>query len=144
MREIREILPSYLDTSSDSEKKAFFKALYALAGADGNSDDGEIRFINAVAAEHDIKISEEMQYPDTDTLLQEVSVIKNRKLALELIREMCLLSHIDNVLSDSETLIIGKVGLAMGVELEKIEEISNWIIDRIVWLEQAKIIFEEE
>ena len=31
----------------------------------------------------------------------------------------------------------------MGVELEKIEQISNWIIDRIIWLEQAKIILRK-
>jgi len=30
------------------------------------------------------------------------------------------------------------------LEIEKIEQISNWVIDRIIWLEQAKIIFEEE
>ena len=41
-------------------------------------------------------------------------------------------------------LIIGKIGLAMGVELSKIEQISNWIIDHIIWLEQAKVIFEEK
>ena len=39
--------------------------------------------------------------------------------------------------------MIGKIGLAMGIELEKIEQISNWIIDHVIWLEQAKIIFEE-
>ena len=61
-----------------------------------------------------------------------------------MIREMCILSHVDNYLSDSETLFIGQVGLALGIELEKIEQISNWIIDRIIWLEQAKLIFEEE
>ena len=76
--------------------------------------------------------------------LADVAKIKNRHLALELIREMCMLSHVDNVLSDNETLIIGKIGLAMNVELEKIEQISNWIIDHIIWLEQAKIIFEEK
>ncbi|MDO4162443.1 MAG: hypothetical protein Q4D80_05530, partial [Pseudomonadota bacterium] len=76
--------------------------------------------------------------------LEHVSKIKNRHLALELIREMCMLSHIDNVLSDNETLIIGKIGLAMNIELQRIEQISNWIIDHIIWLEQAKIIFEEK
>ena len=57
---------------------------------------------------------------------------------------MCMLAHVDNILSDEETLFIGKIGLALGVEIEKIEQISNWIIDRIIWLEQAKIIFEDD
>ena len=49
-----------------------------------------------------------------------------------------------NILSDEETLFIGKVGIALGIEMEKIEQISNWVIDHIIWLEQAKIIFEEK
>jgi len=31
----------------------------------------------------------------------------------------------------------------MGVELDKIEQISNWVIDKIILAEEAKIIFEE-
>ena len=58
-----------------------------------------------------------------------------------LIKEMCMLAHADDELSDSETLLIGKVGEAMGVSLEKIQQISNWVIDRIIWLERGKLIF---
>ena len=49
----------------------------------------------------------------------------------------------DDELSDEETALIGKVGMAMGIDLDKIEQISNWVIDRLIWLEEAKIIFEE-
>ena len=56
---------------------------------------------------------------------------------------MCILAHADNELSESETLLIGRVGQAMGIELEKIQQISQWVIDRIIWMEEAKIIFEE-
>ena len=76
-------------------------------------------------------------------LIMGESGIGKSEAALELIKEMCVLAHADDELSDQETLLIGRVGQAMGVELEKIEQISNWIIDRIIWLEQAKIIFEE-
>ena len=72
-----------------------------------------------------------------------MKIINNRRAALELIKEMCVLAHADDELSDSETLLIGRVGRAMGVELEKIEQISKWVIDRLVWLEEGKIIFEE-
>lgn len=56
---------------------------------------------------------------------------------------MCLLANTDSDLSDNETLLIGRVGQAMGVELEKIQQISQWVIDRIIWLEEGKIIFEK-
>ena len=76
-------------------------------------------------------------------LLKKSKKINNRRAALELIKEMCILAHADDDLSDEETAFIGRVGLAMGIELDKIEQISNWVIDRLVWLEEAKIIFEE-
>ena len=62
---------------------------------------------------------------------------------MELIKEMCVLAHADDELSDEETALIGKVGMAMGIDLDKIEQISNWVIGRLIWLEEAKIIFEE-
>lgn len=142
---IREILPSYLDSASTEEKRIFFEALIAVAGADGSFDNDELKFITEAAVSHGIdNLSEIIEGQDTEKVIKDAENIKNRHLALELVREMCMLSHIDNILSDNETLIIGKIGLAMGVELEKIEQISNWIIDHIIWLEQAKIIFEEK
>ena len=142
---IRDILPSYLDSASMEEKRTFFEALIAVACADDNFNNDELKFITEAAVSHEIKdITEIIDGQDIQKVLADAAKIKNRHLALELVREMCLLSHVDNMLSDNETLIIGKIGLAMGVELEKIEQISNWIIDHIIWLEQAKIIFEEK
>lgn len=144
MSDINNILPSYLSAASDEEKKVFFQVLLHISGVDGHSDDAEIKFITDAAKDQGIESLEELQgYEDEDAMLNKVKTIKNRHLAMELIREMCTLSHVDNVLSDEETLFIGKVGIALGIEIEKIEQISNWIIDRIIWLEQAKIIFEE-
>ncbi len=80
---------------------------------------------------------------DDDAIIEEVKKIKNRRVALELIKELCVLAHADDVLTDEETLFIGRVGQAMGVELDKIEQISNWVIDKIILAEEAKIIFEE-
>ena len=56
---------------------------------------------------------------------------------------MCMLANSDGDLSDQEILLIGRIGTAMGLELEKIEQISQWVIDHIVWLEEGKIIFEK-
>ena len=142
---IRDILPSYLDSASMEEKRIFFEALVAVACADDDFDSDELKFITEAAVSHGIEnISEIIDGQDTEKVIKDAAKIKNRHLALELVREMCMLSHVDYVLSDNETLIIGKIGLAMGVELEKIEQVSNWIIDHIIWLEQAKIIFEEK
>lgn len=144
MSDITDILPSYLATAALEEKKVFFQVLLHLASVDGVTDGSELDFIAEAAKTQGLQDIKELQnYGDEEALLQRVKIIGNRHLALELIKEMCTLSHVDNVLSDEETLFIGKVGIALGVEMEKIEQISNWIIDRIIWLERAKLIFEE-
>lgn len=144
MSDLTNILPSYLSDAADEEKIVFFQTLLHLASVDGETDNSEIEFITKAAQTHGIKSLEMLKgYDKEATVLDKVKVIKNRHLALELIREMCMLSHVDNVLSDEETLFIGKVGITLGIEIEKIEQISNWVIDRIIWLEQAKLIFEE-
>lgn len=144
MSDITDILPSYLDSASIEEKIIFFKALLHLADVDGFTDENELAFIRDAAQTQGVSdLTSLKDYADEQKILQDVKLIKNRHLALELIREMCTLSHVDNVLSDEETLFIGKVGIALGIEVEKIEQISNWVIDRIIWLEQAKLIFEE-
>jgi uncharacterized tellurite resistance protein B-like protein len=143
MSNITNILPSYLNSVSAEEKVVFFKVLLHLADADGFTDKNEITFIKEAALAQGIEVESLKDFDDEAKILKEVKIIKNRHLAMELIREMCMLSHVDNILSDEETLFIGKVGIALGIEMEKIEQISNWVIDHIFWLEQAKVIFEE-
>ncbi|MBR1601452.1 MAG: TerB family tellurite resistance protein [Alphaproteobacteria bacterium] len=145
MSDINNIVPSYLSNASSEEKEIFFKVLIHLSASDGHTDESEIGFIKEAAITHGIKkIDDLFAVSNEDDILKEVKIIKNRHLALELIKEMCMLSHVDNLLSDEETLFIGKVGIALGIEMEKIEQISNWVIDRIIWMEQAKYIFEEK
>ncbi len=131
---------------NEEQRVAFMKALARLANADGFLDPEEKKFIEQVALIYGVpaqRVEEILQIDNDEEIVDAVKIIDNRRAALELIKEMCVLAHADSELSDSETLLIGKVGLAMGVELEKIEQISQWVIDRVIWLEQAKLIFEE-
>lgn len=135
-----------LSQLTENQKVAFMKAFSRLASADGYLDENELAFIRNMAEIYGIpdkRVDEILKIDNDDEVVEAVKVIDNRRAALELIKEMCVLAHADDELSDEETLLIGRVGQAMGIELEKIEQISNWIIDRIIWLEQAKIIFEE-
>ncbi len=131
---------------SEDQKVAFLKAFSRLAAADGRLDPEEIDFIKNIALNFGVsaaRTDEILKIDNDEEIVEAVKVIDNRRVALELIKEMCVLAHADDELSDEETVLIGKVGMAMGVDLEKIEQISNWVIDRLIWLEEAKIIFEE-
>ncbi len=131
---------------SDDAKVAYLKAFTRLANADGNFDDNEKAFIKDLAENYVVpteRLAEIYAAESDDEIIEEVSKIQNRRAALELIKELCFLAHADDELTDDETLFIGRVGQAMHVELEKIEQISNWVIDKIILAEEAKIIFEE-
>ncbi len=141
-----EMNMNILSKLNDNQRIAFMKALASLANADGKLDKDEIAFIKDVAVIYGVpenRVEEILQINNVDEVVDSVKIIDNRRAALELIKEMCILAHADNELSDAEVLLIGRVGQAMGVELEKIEQISQWVIDRVIWLEEAKLIFED-
>ena len=136
----------YLTKLNENQRIAFIKVLARLANADGKLDESEKEFIRQVAKVYQVsesRIEEILNFGSDEDIVESVKIIDSRRVALELIKEMCILAHADNELSESETLLIGRVGQAMGVELEKIQQISQWVIERIIWMEEAKIIFEE-
>ena len=131
---------------SEEQKLVFLRVFAKMASVDGHFDDSEKFFIKNMGVSFglsDDKIETALSHMDEEEIIKQVAEIKNRRVALELIKEMCMLAHADDEMTDDETMFIGRVGLAMGVELEKIEQISNWVIDRLIWLDEEKIIFEE-
>ena len=135
---------NFVANLSKEQKIVFLKALCYLANIDGNRDEQEIKYIVDAAKTYKIENFEDIfKETSQEEILSELKTLNNRRACLELIKELCLLGHSDSDLTDDETLFIGHAGLAMGIELEKIEQISNWIIDKIIWLEQGKTIFED-
>lgn len=130
---------------SDEQKTVFLKALAFLANTDNHFDREEVKFIRDAAVNYGIKEPDILFKPiSEEEMLNELKTLKDRRTCLELIKELCFLGHADSDLSDEETLFIGHAGLAMGIELEKIEQISDWVIDKIMWSERGKIIFEDK
>ena len=78
-----------------------------------------------------------------DEVLDAVKTITNKGLALVLIREMFYLGYEDGDLSDAEIIFISKVGMALGISIDKMEEISSWVIRGLEWEEEGDEIFYE-
>ena len=136
----------YLLGLDESERVAFMTILARLARADGKMSKEEKNFISEMARVYNISeenIKEIIYNHTDDEIIDYAKKISSRKTALELIKEMCILAHADDELSDSEIELIVKVGSVMAVDMEKIEKISNWIIQRLIWEDEGKIIFEE-
>ena len=137
---------SYISKMSEEEKIIFLKVLANLAYLNNVLDEDEKVFINHMAVILNISSKKMPEILKQETLEDLTKVVKNihdRQIALHLIKEACILSNIDGEMSANEIEFIGQIGLAMGVELEKIEQISQWVIDRLIWLEEEKVIFEQ-
>ena len=135
---------SFISKLSEEQKIIFLKALAYMAKIDGRLDEEEIKYIKDAAEKFQIQQSSQIfDFQTEENILNEIKKLGNRRVYLELIKELCLLGHSDSDLSDDEVVFIGNIGNAVGIELEKIEQISNWVVDKIIWIEQGKIIFED-
>lgn len=132
-----------LKIAPKEEKTAFIIILCMLAAIDNNIKPEEIDYIEELAVEMQIKVLPTFFTYPKELGVCKASQIKNRQLALELLKNMFALSYTDDTFSDSEGHFICTISEALHVEAQKVSEISSWIIDRIIWLEQAALIFED-
>ena len=129
---------------SDIQKTVFLKVLLFASKIDGRVDDEEIKYIKKMAVKYHVENVKKIFEPATkESLFEELECILRRRWKLELIKELFRLAHADDDLGKEELSFIDEVSDKMGIEKEKTEQISNWIVDFMVWKEQGKIIFEE-
>ena len=50
----------------------------------------------------------------------------------------------DGVLNDAEVLFLGRVARTLHIDLERVEQICDWLIDEKILAERAHLIFESE
>lgn len=135
-----------LATLDETQRLTFIKILAKLTAVDGHIDEIEKDFVSDLAIRYGIpssRMAEIWQETRVDELAKEAEKINNRRAALLLVKEMCMLAHADDELSDEEVFLIGRIGEAMGVSPQKVQDISNWVIERLIWLERGRLIFEE-
>lgn len=136
--------PQMMKAMDDHQKTVFLKTLLFASKVDGRVDDGEIKYIKKMASKYKVSDVKKIFEPTTqEGLLSELACLTERKWGLELIKELFRLAHEDDDLGDEEVLFIGRVGKALNIDTEKIEQISSWVIDGLVLREQSKIIFGE-
>ncbi len=143
MKELNSLHNKYLKEADAKEKNFFITALCRLASSDGKIKPEELQYIEELAGAAGIEIRPAFFNCPDEVFLEEARRFTNRKLALALLKHMFILAYTDNVFSDSEGIFICKISEVLNIEPDKVQEISSWVIDRIIWLEQAEKIFEE-
>ncbi len=133
----------YLQQARQEEKEVFLSTLCTLAQIDGKIKPEEMRFIETLSQEMRQELEPQFFTYTPELCINKVSNITERRLSLELIKDMLIIAYTDNDFSDSEGHFICSIGDSLGIEPQKIGEISSWIIDHIIWLEQEALIFEE-
>ena len=122
------------------QRIAFLGTIAHLARVDGEFDGNEKQFFVDLAKLYNLtkeEAKEAIRPRSEEEALELVKTIKEKGFALVLIREMFYLGYEDGDLSDSEILFISKVGMALNIPLEKMEQISNWVIRGIEWEEEG-------
>ena len=141
----RKLNKQVMDLLTEDQKIVFLKSMLFLSKIDKKVVDEEVAFLKKMAQKYKVSdIKRIFQDTTEDELLTELSTLSNRRVALELIKELFLLGHTDRNLTDDELMFIMRVGRATNVESEKIEQISEWVIDFLVWQAEGPIIFEED
>ncbi|MBR2299066.1 MAG: TerB family tellurite resistance protein [Alphaproteobacteria bacterium] len=145
MAELNDVLnKEVMNLLTEEQKIVFLKTLLFASKIDGEVDVGEVKFIKKMATKYKVEdIKKIFEQVSERELMQELEVLKQRRVAMELIKELFRLGHSDSDLGDEEILFIGRVATALNIEIRKVEQISSWVIDRFIWLEQGRIIFEE-
>lgn len=134
-----------MDMLTEEQKIVFLKTLLYISKIDGEVAQGEAKFIKKMANKYKIENLAKIFEPASEQkILSELKILRQRRVAMELIKEMFRLGHTDYELGDEEILFIGRVAAVTGIEIKKVEQISTWIIDYVIWKEQEKIIFEED
>lgn len=132
---------------ADLEQRiAFLGTIAHLARVDGNFDGNEKQFFVDLAKLYNLSKDEAKDAIRPRSEADAIALAKkitDRGFALVLIREMFYLGYEDGDLSDPEILFISKVGMALNIPLEKMEQISNWVIRGIEWEEEGSEIFSD-
>ena len=120
-------------------------AIAYLGRLDGKLDEENEEFCDLAKTYNlsEIEIPEALHNRSESEVLSLVRQLQYPRFALILIREMFYFGYADGDLSDSKIMFISKVGLTLNIPIEKMEQISSWVIRGIELEEEGVEIFSD-
>ena len=138
---------NFIKDLSEEEKIVFFKIFCKLIKSDGDVDVSEIQFLKAVAKRYGLDnklVVEIIKKVSSVDYMKEAQKITNRKHALQLIKELCVLANVDENLHDAELDIIIEIAQVLNIEEEKVVQINRWVLNNFVLQKVGRTILEED
>ncbi len=138
---------NFIDTLSQGERFIFLKIICGTVAANRQVSRAELLYLKEMALKYEVSgesLANMIKSADRKTLIMQARMITDRAKALMLIKDMCMVSNIDNSLEDSEIDYILDIAEAMGIEPDRVKDINNVVNEYLAVSQKACILLEQE
>ncbi len=118
------------ESGEHSSKKGMFNNLVMIARVDGKIDNDEIDLLNRFAERLSLtseQVKEIIENPNSYPMIPPV----NKRERLERFVQFVQMTNVDGVIDPKEEALIGKYGIALGIDSEKLENIEQTVINDV-------------
>lgn len=138
---------NFIDTLSQGERFIFLKIICGTVAANRQVSRAELLYLKEMALKYEVSgesLATMIKSADRKTLVMQARMIDERPKALMLIKDMCMVSNIDNSLDDSEIDYILDIAEAMNIEPDRVKDINNVVNEYLAVSQKACILLEQE
>lgn len=138
---------NFIDTLSQGERFIFLKIICGTVAANRQVSRAELLYLKEMALKYEVSgesLANMIKSADRKTLVMQARMITDRAKALTLIKDMCMVSNIDNTLDDHEIDYILDIAEAMNIEPERVKDINNVVNEYLAVSQKACVLLEQE
>ncbi len=134
----------FIANLSTEERLVFLKTMLMMIKTDARVDDRERALAHELMKTYNVsefnEIFEQMQ--SKEALLTEIkNVIKERKKALLLLRELLIIVHIDDDFDEKEMIFIGQIAHVLNIDEDLVLELNQLVLDyKLIKLKSKKLM----
>lgn len=138
---------NFIDTLSQGERFIFLKIICGTVAANRQVSRAELLYLKEMALKYEVSgesLANMIKSSDRKTLVMQARMITDRAKALTLIKDMCMVSNIDNNLDDHEIDYILDIAEAMNIEPDRVKDINNVVNEYLAVSQKACVLLEQE
>ena len=129
-----------LERLTSGEQRAMLELLVYTAKADGKVVDIEQEILENYASLVDVDFSEIRDDVTPEQAIERLPSMVSRAIVLQ---EMLRLSHIDGLFTDRERAAIIDTAKTMGIPLEMVHKLDEWVVDGLRWVWRGEDLLDE-
>ena len=137
----------FIDTLSEGERFIFLKVICGLIACDRQVSKEELLYLREVALKYEVtpdSLTTMIKSANKKTLLMQARMIDDRRKALMLIKDLCVVANNDKDLEDAEIEYILDIAEVMGIDPLRVKEINEAVNEYIELSKKTSILLEQE